>query len=166
MLATADISVNTLDKQLVAFWDMLQTIDESVQRGIFDKLQVKYKKNNKVSAIASKFLSKIEEMESLEEDWNDEGAPAINAIAIENARYLVNHLSNPVLESNLKLFPTETGAVSFKLANNKGTLRLELGDGLMSYYVSLSDKEAEHHSFEAWNTENIHTLIESFNKLV
>lgn len=166
MLATADVSVNTLNKQLVAFWDMLQTIDESVQRGIFDKLQVKYKKDKKVSSVASKFLSRIDELESLEEDWNDDGAPAINAIAIENARYLVKHLSNSVLELDLKLFPTETGAVSFKLSNNKGTLRLELGDGLMSYYIRLSDKEAEHHSFEAWNTENIHTLIESFNKLV
>jgi len=169
MLNTVDISAKTFHwNQINAFWKMLQLSDESVQYAIYTKLDSKYKKEDEHSRkdYSLDYIDKLNELSQYDEDWDDEGAPKINSIAIENAKILVGLLSDMVLSRDLKLFPTETGAVSFKLATDKGMLRLELGDGIMSYFLRLTGQETVYHSFEVWNSANIENLVSSFNCLV
>lgn len=114
-----------------------------------------------------KYLDKLDEIALLEDDWDGEGAKSVNEKAIDNVRHLIDNMPQSILFANLKLFPSELGAVSMKLESSKGKLRAEIGDSIFSYYVRRTGiKNAEHHSFEEWNDSSIANLVSSLSGLV
>lgn len=111
------------------------------------------------------YMDRLERMRSLDDNWDGEGAMATSCVAIDNATALVNRLPFAVLEVGLKLYPTELGAVGFKLKTASGLVRGEVGIDNMSYFVRLG-KTTTHHSFEQWNDDNISVLVSSLSNLV
>lgn len=118
------------------------------------------------SSSQDKYIRILERMLHLEDDWDYEGACAINPIAVDNSKELVNMLPVSVLNTNLKLFPTELGAVAFKLKTNIGLIRGEVGIDNVSYFVRKDKQNPEHHSFEPWDLEHIQILVSSFKSIV
>lgn len=114
----------------------------------------------------TKYSDKLESFRLLEEDWDDEGAVAVNEAAIAHGLELVNKLPNEVLNARLEWFPTELGAVSLRLATTRGKLRAEIGDTNFSYFLKPTGKESERHSFEPWEEKYINQLVESLCCLV
>ena len=120
-----------------------------------------------VANVAGKYYDKLEKLSTLEDDWDGEGAKAVNKQAIENVRHLIEMLPQSVLLADFRLFPSELGAVSIKLKTDKGAVRSEIGDSVFSYYVRRNDtKKTEHHSFEDWSESNISMFVSSLSNLV
>lgn len=112
------------------------------------------------------YVDKLESFKSLEEDWDDEGAAAVNATAVDHCLYLVHQLPQEVLNAQLEWFPTELGAISLRLVTAQGKLRAEIGDTHFSYFMKPTGKESERHSYEPWDEDHIHTLVHSLLSLV
>ncbi|MBQ1697766.1 MAG: hypothetical protein II075_07765 [Bacteroidales bacterium] len=123
----------------IAFRNMLETQDNT-------------KKQNKLS----QWQIDLKEIRSLKAGW-DEGAPQINKIAIANVNKFAESLSQSVAEQ-IRLYPTQLGAVMLKLETPKGRIKCEIGDVKMSYFVKRQGFETEHHSFEDINDETLSTL--------
>lgn len=123
----------------IAFRNMLETQDNT-------------KKQNKLS----QWQIDLKEIRSLKAGW-DEGAPQINKIAIANVNKFAESLNQSVAEQ-IRLYPTQLGAVMLKLETPKGRIKCEIGDVKMSYFVKRQGFETEHHSFEDINDETLSTL--------
>lgn len=110
--------------------------------------------------------AKLQEIAGLEEDWDYEDAPAIAPAAIEHCRQLITLLPQDVLNSDINIYPVETGAVGVKLQTDKGMLRMEMGSELMSYFLRMNGEDTVYHSFEPWTEETCSNLISSFSQIV
>ena len=53
-----------------------------------------------------------------------------------------------------------------KLETDKGRLKCEMGDSLMSYFIKTSNGDTKHHSFEEINKETLSELKSSLESLV
>lgn len=115
--------------------------------------------------IRANWKKDIEKMADLQENWDEEGAHRINSRAISNAYRLFSGLDKSVSE-NVRLFPTPLGAVMIKLDTEKGRLKGEIGDQLMSYFVKRPSMRTEHHSFEEMNSENVNMLKANLTSLI
>lgn len=114
-----------------------------------------------------KYRIKLKEFETLEENWDGDGAKAVDKTAVKNCQSLLGKLSDEVLSADFKVFPSELGAISIKLKTVKGILRSEIGDTIFSYYIRKSEsQETEYHSFEEWNDTNVLGFIASLSSLV
>lgn len=116
-------------------------------------------------SVSDTYMDLLERMKTLNNDWDGEGAKATNHVAIDNAKVLVNSLPLTVLEAKFKLYPTELGAVGFKLKSESGLIRGEVGIDNMSYFVR-KDKTTIRHSFEQWNYDNMIVLVTYLSDLV
>lgn len=119
-----------------------------------------------VTSISEKYETTLQEIAELEEDWDYEDAPAIAPGAIDHCRQLIAMLPQTVLNSDMRIYPVETGAVGVKLQTDKGMLRMEMGGELMSYFLRKNGEDTVYHSFEAWTEENSRNLISSFSQIV
>lgn len=90
---------------------------------------------------------------------------ALNKEAIQFVRRLMKSLGSETA-SNVRLFPTPLGAVLLKLETDKGRLKCEMGDSLMSYFIKTSNGDTKHHSFEEINKETLSELKSSLESLV
>ena len=107
----------------------------------------------------------LKEIASLKDNWDGNGAPRINKEAIQFARRLMKSLEIETA-NNVRLFPTPLGAVLLKLETDKGRLKCEMGDSLMSYFIKTSNGDTKHHSFEEINKETLAELKSSLENLV
>lgn len=114
----------------------------------------------------TKYTTQLESFRLLEADWDDEGAAAVDEMAIAHGLELVNKLPYEVLSANLEWGPTELGAVSLRLATAQGKLRAEIGDTNFSYFLKTAGKDSERHSFEPWEEQYINQLVDSLRRLV
>jgi len=120
-----------------------------------------------MSVSADKYYNKLDRMLLLEDDWDNEGAKAVDRMAVENTRQLISLLPENVLQADLRIFASELGAVSLKLSTSKGMLRSEIGDTIFSYYIKRDgSKSTERHSFEDWSEPNISAFVSSLSNLV
>lgn len=118
------------------------------------------------SSNMEKYETTLQDIADLEEGWDYEDAPAIAPDAIDHCRQLLAMLPQTVLDSDMRIYPVETGAVGVKLQTDKGMLRMEIGGELMSYFLRKNGKDTVYHSFEAWTEENYRNLISSFSQIV
>lgn len=114
----------------------------------------------------TKYTTQLESFRLLEADWDDEGAAAVDEMAIAHGLELVNKLPYEVLSANLEWGPTELGAVSLRLSTAQGKLRAEIGDNNFSYFLKATGKDSERHSFEPWEEQYINQLVDSLRRLV
>lgn len=119
-------------------------------------------RSDKAVELPSVFAKQISVLYSLEEDWDGEGASVINKKAIENCERLLYklELSNPKL---LVVSPSHNGAVIFRYEVNGVTIKGEIGESVMSYFVEKPDSEPEFHSFEPFIDSNISVLLNKLN---
>lgn len=107
----------------------------------------------------------IDAISALMDNWDEEGARRINRMAILNANRIVSSLEKPV-SKGIRLYPTPLGAVMLKLETQKGRLKGEIGDQLISYFVKRPNMATEHHSFEEINTNNLDFLKSNLTSLI
>jgi hypothetical protein len=86
-------------------------------------------------------------------------------MAILNANRIVSSLEKTVAKG-VRLYPTPLGAVMLKLETQKGRLKGEIGDQLISYFVKRPNMAPEHHSFEEINTNNLDLLKSNLTSLI
>ena len=99
-----------------------------------------------VQDIRDRWQKDLDEISALTDNWDEEGASRIDRTAILNASRVVSSLEKTVAKG-IRLYPTPLGAVMLKLETDKGRLKGEIGDQLMSYFVKRSNMAPEYHSF-------------------
>jgi hypothetical protein len=60
--------------------------------------------------------------------------------------------------AHIRLFPNALGAVNMQLETERGRVRCEMGEDVMSYFVKRQGEVTEYHSFEAID-ENALTVL-------
>lgn len=137
--------------------------DDSI---LFQEPATELQVEDAVSDNYKKYEATLQEIADLEEGWDYEDAPVIVPDAIDHCRQLIALLPQSVLNSDIHIYPVETGAVGVKLQTEKGMLRMEMGGELMSYFLRKNGENTIYHSFEAWTEENYSNLISSFSQIV
>ena len=107
----------------------------------------------------------IDAISALIDNWDEEGARRVDRMAIVNANRIVSSLEKPVAKG-IRLYPTPLGAVMLKLETQKGRLKGEIGDQLISYFVKRPNMAPEYHSFEEINTNNLDLLKSNLSSLI
>lgn len=87
-------------------------------------------------------VRKIEELISLNENWDGYGAIPVTSHVGENAKKFLYLLSDSEIEEISDIFPNSHGTLTFEWANNnEEKLSLEIGEKNYSYYVIFSNKK-------------------------
>ena len=107
----------------------------------------------------------IDAISALTDNWDEEGARRIDRMAILNANRIVSSLEKNVAKG-VRLYPTPLGAVMLKLETQKGRLKGEVGDQLISYFLKRPNMAPEHHSFEEINSNNLDLLKSNLTSLI
>ena len=118
-----------------------------------------------VQDIKSNCKTDIDAISALIDNWDEEGARRIDRMAILNANRIVSSLEKTVAKG-VRLYPTPLGAVMLKLETQKGRLKGEIGDQLISYFVKRPNMTPEHHSFEEINSNNLDLLKSNLTSLI
>ena len=127
-------------------------------------LYTSQRRNTSISVIldAAKdyLLKQLTILETLHEDWDGFGSPAVSSIAIKNCRSVLNFI-RPELFSRIKLLPNEWGGVQLRYKTKNGLVCCDYGDESMSYFVERADEEIKWFSFISYNKNNIDSFVES-----
>ena len=118
-----------------------------------------------VQDIRENWQKDIDAISALIDNWDEEGARRIDRMAILNTNRIVSSLEKTVAKG-VRLYPTPLGAVMLKLETQKGRLKGEIGEQLISYFVKRPNMVPEHHSFEEINTNNIDLLKSNLTSLI
>lgn len=118
-----------------------------------------------VQDMRDRWQKDLDEISALTDNWDEEGASRIDRTAILNASRVVSSLEKTVAKG-IRLYPTPLGAVMLKLETDKGRLKGEIGDQLMSYFVKRSNMAPEYHSFEEVNPNNFDLLKSNLTSLI
>lgn len=133
---------------------------------LFQESATEIQVNGAVSGNYEKYDNVLQEIAALEEGWDYEDAPVIAPAAIDHCRQLLTMLPQAVINSDIRIYPVETGAIGVKLQTDSGMLRLEIGSELMSYFLRRNGEDTVYHSFEMCTEENYSNLISSFSQIV
>jgi hypothetical protein len=153
--STKQSGVSTLD----VLWAFYQSQPKSVKKAFRTRMEAEDK-----SAPVPLWKQDIKEMKALKENWDEEGAPAINRDAIRHSQKLMQMLTDGVAVK-VRLFPTHLGAVMVKCETDKGRIKGEVGDKVMSYFVKRPNAATEHYSFEELTKENLQTLVRNLESI-
>lgn len=127
-------------------------------------LYTSQRRNTSISIIldAAKgyLLNQLTVLETLHEDWDGFGSPAVSRIAIQNCRSILNCIW-PELFPRIKLLPNEWGGVQLQFRASNGQVCCDYGDESMSYFVEHADEEIQWFSFISYDKKNIDNFIES-----
>lgn len=118
-----------------------------------------------VQDMRDKWQKDLDEISVLTDNWDEEGASRIDRTAILNASRIVSSLDKNVAKE-IRLYPTPLGAVMLKLETDKGRLKGEIGDQLISYFVKRPSMSPEYHSFEEITSNNIDLLKSNLASLI
>lgn len=141
--------ISTLD----VLWAFYQSQPPKVKKAFWIRMEAE----DKVSHGAL-WQQDLKEIKALKDNWDEEGAPKINRMAIRNVQKLMDSVPEGIA-AQMRLYPTHLGAVMVKLETAKGRLKGEIGDIEMSYFVKRQGMATEHHSFEVVNKENLSALV-------
>lgn len=86
----------------------------------------------------ARLSKKLKEYSGYQQDWDDEGSPAIDSMAIENVSGFLNACDDSLLDG-WSLFPTTNGTLSLEKHKDNVNAVFEIGASLMSYSVSNSN---------------------------
>lgn len=106
----------------------------------------------------------IDRMRNLSANWDADGAEPVNGIAISNTERFVRQLE-AVVAAQIRLFPNAFGAVNMQLETERGRVRCEMGEDMMSYFVKRKGEATEYHSFETIDEEALIVLKQSLMSL-
>ena len=118
-----------------------------------------------VQDMRDRWQKDLDEISALTDNWDEEGANRIDRTAILNASRIVSSLEKTVAKG-IRFYPTPLGAVMLKLETDKGRLKGEIGDQLMSYFVKRPSMAPEYHSFEEVNPNNFDLLRSNLASLL
>lgn len=113
-----------------------------------------------LDAAMDHLLKQLTVLETLHEDWDGYGSPAVSSIAIQNCRSVLNCIK-PELFPRIKLSPNEWGGVQLQYKTMNGLVCCDYGDESMSYFVEQTNGKIEWFSFISYNKENIDNFVES-----
>ncbi len=112
-------------------------------------------------------LNSIEEFKNLENNWDGHGAIPLSLGSAKNAKELNESLSNELFENFYDDYPNTHDMVSFEWkSNNRDDFFVEIGNKMMSYYLTSKEHITIKKDFIEFSTENIKiikTYIQSLN---
>ncbi len=106
----------------------------------------------------------LRKIQNLKDNWDNEGACAINRLAIKNVQHLMKTV-NINVASSLCLHPTPLGAVGIMFETKQGRIKGEVGDVALSYFVKRPDAQTEYYSFEPANEETFVVLARKLESI-
>ena len=118
-----------------------------------------------VQDMRDKWQKDLDEISALTDNWDEEGASRIDRTAILNASRIVSSLDKTVAKE-VRLYPTPLGAVMLKLETDKGRLKGEIGNQLISYFVTRPSMSPEYHSFEEVTPNHFDLLKSNLASLI
>lgn len=113
-----------------------------------------------LDAAMGHLLKQLTVLETLHEDWDGYGSPAVSSIAIQNCRSVLKRI-RPELFPRIKLSPNEWGGVQLQYKTMNGLVCCDYGDKSMSYFVEHTNGKIEWFSFISYNKKNIANFVKS-----
>lgn len=137
---------------LDVLWAFYLSQPKQVRKAFRDRLESEGKVPNPMQ-----WEKDLKDIRGLKENWDEEGAPRINRVAIANVQDFVSALDRVIAEQ-VRLYPTHIGGIMLKFETERGRIKCEIGDKLFSYFVKRPDASTEHYSFEEINKDTLSVL--------
>lgn len=131
-----------------------------------EMLHVSLSDSEEAETLFNKWVTEIEELGTLERDWDGENAPPVYKDAISNCRGLLSQAMSSIFNL-MEVYPTTFGTICLEWRNNANyRLNLEMGKTLMGFYLD-SPKEEEIYAMESSpiNKKNTDILLQNLYRL-
>ncbi|MDE6095273.1 MAG: hypothetical protein K2G52_03705 [Muribaculaceae bacterium] len=119
-----------------------------------------------LDAEPNKWYDMIDEIANLPENWDEDGAKAVDATTIDDCRQIIR-AADGLLDNLCDISPTELGSVCMQWYNkdNNNLLNVEVACHTMAYYLDRPAQEFISVKSQHISSDSIDTLIHSI-KLV